>query len=203
MDDWSRLLAVARRMANLTQEDFASDLGVGRATLAHWENGRRPVPAKVKRWILDFMGGYYRDRADFKNMLAVAEASDGFVTLYRPGLIIQGATSYARRTWKQAMNTEMVGQQVLPLMRRDMKFLEFYEKYYRTMLSGQSEVVSVSYVDESLLFPGRLVKASVTAVDVGEGRILRMENAYLPDLPGRAPPDQGVNIITMDDVGYN
>lgn len=201
MDDWATFLSDARRMANLTQEDFAADLGVSRATLAHWENGRRPVPSRVKRRILDFMGGYYRNRVEFKHMLANAEAPGAFVTLYQSGLIIRGATDYAQQTWKQARNSEMVGQHLLPLIHNNMKLLRFYEKYYKDMLSGRSEIVSISYHDWSLLFPDRRVKATATVIEVGEGRILRLENVYLSEQASRESRDDGIRIITMDDAG--
>lgn len=201
MGDWPAMVTAARRMANLTQEDFAADLGGSRSVLGHWENGRRPIPSRIKRRILDFMGGYYRHRPEFNLILAGAENSGRFVTLYRQGAIIQDATSYAKRTWWQSMQTEMLDQPLLHLLRQNMRFMEFYEKYYRKMLANKNEIASVSYVDESLLFPEKMVESRVTAVHVGEGRILCLENIYLPIEENRNLLNKEPSIITMDDVG--
>lgn len=200
MGDWLTLLNTARRMANLTQEDFAADLGVSRSMLTHWENGRRPIPANVKRRVLDFMGGYYRRRPEYSSLLANAEADGQFVTLYRQRAIIQDATTYAKKTWRKSMNLEMCGQPILPLMRPNMRFLEMYELFYSKMLLKKSEIVSISYADESLLFPDRLVKATAVAVAMGEGRILRLENKYLPMEESRGILNKEPEIILIDDA---
>lgn len=200
MGDWLTLLSTARRMANLTQEDFAADLGVSRSMLTHWENGRRPIPTKIKRRVLDFMGGYYRRRPEYGCLLANAETDGQFVTLYRQGAIIQDATTYAKRTWRKSMNFEMCGQSILPLMRQNMRFLEFYEHFYSKMLVNKSEIISISYVDESLLFPDRLVKATAVAVAMGEGRILRLENKFLPIEESRSILNKEPEIISADDA---
>lgn len=200
MGDWLTMLNTARRMANLTQEDFAADLGVSRSMLTHWENGRRPIPPNVKRRVLDFMGGYYRRRPEYSRLLANAEADGQFVTLYRQGAIIQDATTYAKRTWRKSMDFEMCGQPILPLMRRNMRFLEFYEQYYAKMLAKKTEIISISYIDESLLFPERLVKATAIAVVMGEGRILRLENKFMPIEESRSLLNKDPEIIFLDDA---
>lgn len=200
MDDWSLLLNRARRMANLTQEDFASDLGVGRATLAHWENNRRPIPSRVKRYVLDYMAGYYKRRLEFTNILNGANNAGSFLTLYQHGLIVEGASSFARHSWSLAKNNEMVGQHVLPMAPQSMKLSKFYDKYFNPMLMGKSDIVSVSYFDESLLFPGWYAWASVTALNMGEGRLLCVENTIMPVGCSSDLLDQEEKIITMDDV---
>lgn len=198
MSDWLTLLSTARRMANLTQEDFAADLGTSRSTLGHWENGRRPIPRHVKRRILDFMGGYYQKQPDFNQIFSSAEASGRFVTLYRQGAVVQDATTYAKQMWRRSMKSEMPGQAILPLMRNNMRFLEFYDKYYAKMLTSKTEIASVSYVDESLLRPGVLVKSFATSVAVGEGRILRLENIFLPEDQDKSILNEKETVITMD-----
>lgn len=200
MSDWLTMLGTARRMMHLTQEDFAADLGISRSTLAHWENGRRPIPSAIKRRILDMMGGYYHRHPECKALLARAEASGAFITLYREGFIIQNATSYAKRTWFNSMKTEMIGQPILPLMRSSMHFLELAEKYYISMLKKKSEIISISYIDESLLFPDKLVRSVVTSCDVGEGRILCIEDCYLPENQDRGILNGRMSIINIDDV---
>lgn len=200
MDDWSLLLNRTRRMANLTQEDFASDIGVSRATLAHWENSRRPIPSKIKRYILDYMGGYYKRRIEFNDILASADKSNSFVTLYQHGLIVQGASTFARKSWRLARNDEMIGQHILPMAPDSMKIAVFYEKYFNPMLLGRSDVVSISYFDESLLYDGWFARTVATVVKIGEGRLIHLENAIIPSGISEDLLLQQEKIITMDDV---
>ncbi len=200
MDDWSLLLNRTRRMANLTQEDFACDIGVSRATLAHWENNRRPIPPRVKRYILDYMGGYYKKRIEFGNIISSADNFGSFLTLYQHGLVVQGASSFARHSWAQTKNSEMVGQYVLPMLRQSMKLAPFYDRYFNAMLLGKSDIASISYFDESFLFPGKLVWASASIVEMGEGRLLSFENIIMPAGTNFELFHQKEKIITMDGV---
>lgn len=51
----SETIKELRKQSRLTQQELADELGVTRATLAHWENGRRPEEEHLED-IADYFG---------------------------------------------------------------------------------------------------------------------------------------------------
>jgi transcriptional regulator with XRE-family HTH domain len=45
-------LAVARRLADVTQDELAAELGVAQASLSYWESGAFPLPPKFAKRLL-------------------------------------------------------------------------------------------------------------------------------------------------------
>lgn len=199
MSDWPSMLRTARSMMRLTQEDFAADCGVSRSHFAQWETGRKPLTRVMKRRILDIMGGYYRYRPEFKALHNQAESLKGFVTLYREGMIIQEATSRTKNFWLNSNCDQMLGQAIIPLLRHNMKSLEITENFLIKMFNKKSDIISISFSDQSLIIPQRYVKRAASIYTVGEGRVIYMEDTLLS--PDYYPVEENeVKIITMDDA---
>lgn len=196
---WPNLLRTARRMVNLTQEDFGADLGRSQSAVALWELGKRPIPPAVRRRVLDIHAGYYHRRPEYGALLAETTASLEHAAIYRPGLVIQAANSTLLSSWHE-LRLDLTGTSILPFLRTESRLLGVVEQYLLPMLEGRSEVISVSFLDRSLLLPGCLVQRNCTVYQVGAGRLLVSKDQLIRNDAGADLTSADVQVVTTDDT---
>ncbi|WP_448207475.1 helix-turn-helix domain-containing protein [Azospirillum sp. sgz302134] len=197
--DWPTLLRTARRMVNLTQEDFGADLGRSQSLIALWESGKRQIPAVVRRRVLDIIAGYYPRQPEYKTLASLAVTSPHPVALYRQELIAHFANPFLESAWHEN-NVDLLGDSLFKIYGTNARIFEISEMYVLPMLRGKSDIIAVSYNDRSLMKPNLLVRRTATVYRVGEGRLLFAEDQILGENDRESLPAMELQVLTADDA---
>lgn len=191
------LVRLSRKSLNLTQEDFASDLGKSRTLLAQWESGRRPVPREIKRVALDILGGYYKNHPDIRQTFRIVDEFDGFSSVLQSRhLGLYGNNAFISH-WNKKMPVEHTGAPVLSYIPQDALVVGYSESHTLEMLENRSRFARLVIRERSVLIADRYVTRDITRVNVGVGVVLLLRETLSERSPDNTEASWAV-AVTMD-----
>jgi len=195
--EWGSLIRLSRQSLNLTQEDFAADLGRSRSLIAQWESGRRPVPQNIKREALDILGGYYKRHADIKHTIEIVDNFSGFASILQSRHVGLYANRMFTICWNAKMPIEHTGAPILKLVPQDALIVQFSDSHTLEMFERVSQFARIVIYEKSVLVEDRHLVRDITRVNVGVGTVLLLRETLIENPPGDAGASWAL-AVTMD-----
>jgi transcriptional regulator with XRE-family HTH domain len=169
---WGNLMRLARRAANLTQEDFASDFGKSRSLIWQWESGRKRLPLQMKRAILDILSGYYKNRPEIKNIASIVDDCTGHASVHFQGHRGLFGNKKFISVWNQNVGVDFRNASILSYIPNNCLITRIVEEYTLDMLDQNSDIAQILVFDRAALLEDHVVKREITPIKVGVGTVL-------------------------------